>query len=105
MERFAKPRFPQPAKPRPAAIEIECRQTVLGIRVAGQMRLGEQIETGDAAGVWKRMPVAGTDDVEFEFAEQPIAERLHRRQVAESLRIAIQRLDDPLNAHERRSGT
>src|SRR4029453_4658747 len=47
---------PAPLRSRAAAVKIECRGAVLGICVAGEVRLGQGGEPGDAPRTGKRMP-------------------------------------------------
>ena len=72
--------------------------------MAGEMRFGQQIEPGDASGVRELMPLAFADGVQIELMQQPFAKFLQCSPVAKAFRLAIQCLDDPLHAHERRSG-
>ena len=70
--------------------------------MAGEMRFGEQIETRHAAGIRERVPLRHTERVQVEFLQQPIAKILQLRAVAEAVGVAVERLDDPLDADERR---
>jgi len=103
-ECFAEPVFPIPTQPRPAAVEVEGGQRVLRVRVAGQVRFGEQVEPRHAAGVREAVPVTAPDRVQVEFAKHPFAELLKRVEIAERVGFATECFNDPLDADKRRGG-
>src|SRR5262249_5114640 len=56
---------PRKGRPRSTAVEVQRREAMLGVGVDREMRLREQIDAGDAAGVGKRAPKALADDAQL----------------------------------------
>ena len=68
---------------------------MLGERVHGEVRLGEQQHPGDPAGRWKYVPLPCSDWTQSELVHHAVDDGGERRAIGEALGIAAERLDDP----------
>jgi hypothetical protein len=83
-------------------MEVECDGPMFGIRVAGEMRFGEQIQTGETTGGRKPMPNTLADDTEFEFREDALTQPSKKVEIAQGIRGTTRAIDQPFgpNLHE-----
>ncbi len=93
-----------PIRPWTAAEKIQAQRAVLGERMAGDMRLSEDVESSDAAGAAELRPLGFAARMKVEIADDLREERLQRRNIAQEVRRAAVRLHDPFDArHLRRT--
>src|SRR3954470_15400274 len=78
-------RFPQPARARATAIEIEGGNAKLRIGVTGKVRFGQQVKAGDAARRGELMPLTVADHFQIKLADDPLAQSAHVIEVCELL--------------------
>jgi len=71
---------------------------VLGIGVAGQVRLGEDDEAGDAAGRRKDVEPRLSDGMEVEVVDDSVEERAQDRGIRQRIRRTARGVDEPLRA-------
>lgn len=64
-----------------ATEKIQTQRTVLGKRVAGEMRFSEQTEAGNSAGSGKLMPLGRGDRPEIHLLNHPAEKILQNRRV------------------------
>jgi hypothetical protein len=95
---------PIPSLASAAAIQIEGRPSLFGKRVAGQVRFGQQIQSGHAPGRGRRaarrkmMPLRLTEHTQFEPGHDGIARSLQLCEVCEQSWVAARRVDQPFRA-------
>ncbi len=92
---------PGPMRDGAAAVQIEGRHSNFGIRVACQMGLAEQVQSGHASSTGELMPHRFTDDMQLQFTNNRIANGPQRPQFAQPLRDAIERIDHPFATDRR----
>ena len=68
-----------------AAEEIEAQRSEFGESVTGQVRLGEQAESGNPAGLRKLMPARFTHAPELQVADNFLKQRPQRSQITQRL--------------------
>ena len=86
-------------RPRPsrrAAEEVEAERPVLGERVHGEVRLGEEQHPRDSTGRREDVPLPRADRTERELVHHAIEQAGERRTVGEAFGIAPECLDEPL---------
>lgn len=92
---------PGPMRDGAAAVQIEGRHSNFGIRVACQMGLAEQVQSGHASSTGELMPHRFPDDMQLQFTNNRIANGPQRPQFAQPLRDAIERIDHPFATDRR----
>src|SRR5215208_1634466 len=72
--------------------------------MAGEVRLREDADAGDAAGVGKLMPLWQLARVQIDVAHHPCEEGLQGREIDQPIRCAPIGLDNPFDTRHRLSG-
>src|SRR5579862_9146532 len=87
-----------PVRPRRAAEQIQAEGSMLWKRMAGEVRLGEHADARDASLGGKLMPLGLGAWMEAELLHHARKHRLQRCAIAQPVRRASVRFDDPLDA-------
>ena len=80
------------------AVEVDRENTVLRVRVTGEVRFCENDEAGDAARRRKRVPARLMKRMEIEIANYAIEQFLQQRETDERIATTTRRVDEPLGA-------
>src|SRR6185369_11455443 len=97
-EHFFERCFPRPGVAIATAVEIERRCAKLRIRVAGEMRFGEEREPADAARMIELMPRDLTEHVEIELAYDAIENCTQAIEICKRRRVASACVDEPFGS-------
>ena len=86
----------RPLRSRRAAEEVETERPMLGERVYGEVRFGEEHHPRDPTGRREDVPLPRSDRTKPQLVHHSIEQAGERRAVGEAFGIATERLDDPL---------
>src|ERR1700683_3647451 len=80
---------------------MQAERAMLGEGVAGEVRFGEQAQSGDAAGARELAPLRGAERAEFHLVNNFIEEGAEYARVLQRFRRASERFDDPFDSAHR----
>ena len=86
MEKLLERRFKIPFGARNATKKIQAKRIVLGKGMTGDVRFGEQAETGDATGSGEYMPLRFANGPQLHTANHAVEKRFDGAEVAQGFR-------------------